>query len=589
MQLTALEGVREITRAVTRLTEAFPLLEKGFGSPPGSESPEVLLSFCELQAGPPAHYFIGFSRPPHSWRACIVQTSMVAKGINRHYASVVAADDRGHRWLMHDGRLKLKSGLLKMEEMEVAGLRARDTVGFSDKKKRLYYPVADLDRSPEEVARSIGEYVRICERMRRFRTGEVGDADDLRDPNELDLFEDIEVEGEDQDESSGGGHRAGPPPRKRLGNRPPNENQSVLPAQCYVFRFDGTNTWKIGWALDARKRLRRVQVHVPIHLKRPDGRAATWRRYAAVDFQTAGLAYEWEQHVLTVLLAHRVPVREQVDCSPKLIDKILGIVRDAAARNVSPPHTGQVDDEEPAPLNHQKAELEELLERLHQEAEIISALRGTFEALNRRAGDFPRSPGLRTLQLMLVTLHMEIALSLGRLWEKDDERSYSMRRAKRLLRQPEVSAELIREALESRRLIRDRQSDRAAVEPEELPAEVVDRQTKSLNAAIGAIVSRVDQLAGDAAQVHIAELRNTQLAHAAVISSAGATRKAAGQTVRTPKLEEVMRLAEATVVLIGDIQGLVLGLLQDYDESLRIHHDDAADFLARNVPQEDEE
>lgn len=101
-------------------------------------------------------------------------------------------------------------------------------------------------------------------------------------------------------------------PRPSTGPRPVDWQGTVTrscgPTNTYLFRFEGTNLWKIGFAMDVEARLREVNRHVPVELL--DGR---WILVRTQIWPSAELAYHMEQRILTELTS-QITVYERVQC-----------------------------------------------------------------------------------------------------------------------------------------------------------------------------------------------------------------------------------------------------------------------------------
>ncbi|MGN6818585.1 MAG: hypothetical protein ACTHJR_07930 [Sphingomonas sp.] len=106
---------------------------------------------------------------------------------------------------------------------------------------------------------------------------------------------------------------SGRSPRATKGPRPVDWRGTVTretgPASTYLFRFEGSHIWKIGFAANVEVRLREVNRHIPIELL--DRR---WVLIRSQPWASSELAYQMEQKVLEGLNSKRT-VYERVECS----------------------------------------------------------------------------------------------------------------------------------------------------------------------------------------------------------------------------------------------------------------------------------
>lgn len=330
MTFTSIEKTRPVASAVNRIEEVVEHLnELAGGSAKDRQRYGDLTGWSVRGTGKYTdRYLIGFTRRTRP-SGSIVQMATPVAGYNRRLTGLMATDDGGRRWLMHKGILHVsRSEWTPASQVQDTSGQEPVSVMFSDGKERSYYAVANLDQQVPAVALAVNRYVEICERIREPYDEAEEDApldegdgvdDGEADPNVLDQLE-------DPDAGDSRRHHPGPPPSTRFGNPRPTVDQSRLPADCYVFRYADSQTWKIGWALDAEKRIRRVRTHIPLHLA-PD----TWRLHDKVRFPTASQAYDVEQRVLTKVLAEFNPEREQVTCAPEQIEAVIAMMREVAA------------------------------------------------------------------------------------------------------------------------------------------------------------------------------------------------------------------------------------------------------------------
>lgn len=344
MQYTAVESARQLKVAVNHLSEMIDYLQDcANGTSEMKLRHAGLVGWAERGNAKFAdRYHIGFTRATRRGGP-IVQMATMVKGYNRRLTGLVAVDDQGRNWLMHKGRLHVAlSDWTPATLIKQRSGQEPVPVRFSDGKERSYYAVAEIDAVNASMAHAIDRYVQVCERIRR----PYDDEDDMDLPSEDgaqlpddDGLDDVPDDPDIGDSPENGRQRPGPRPGGRFGNRPPRVDQAHLPADCYVFRYENTTTWKIGWALYAKRRLRTVKAHIPLHLH-----PQSWRLYAKVRFPTANQAYDMEQRLLTEISAERGPWREQVICPIKTIHTAVATMEAAAAnaqaaalRNARPP------------------------------------------------------------------------------------------------------------------------------------------------------------------------------------------------------------------------------------------------------------
>jgi hypothetical protein len=98
------------------------------------------------------------------------------------------------------------------------------------------------------------------------------------------------------------------------GPRPTDWSSTVThstrqPASTYVFRWGGSDLWKIGWAVDPKERLATVNTHIPIELL-----SASWKLFLTQGWSDTVSAQAMEQRVLDLLTPYRT-MGERVRCS----------------------------------------------------------------------------------------------------------------------------------------------------------------------------------------------------------------------------------------------------------------------------------
>jgi hypothetical protein len=110
------------------------------------------------------------------------------------------------------------------------------------------------------------------------------------------------------DSQLGGGPTTGPPPTSWT--RQVKRDDSI-PASAYAFQFGDRLLWKIGWAQDVNERLAEVNMHVPHEVLNECWRLVLQQRWA-----DSKVAYDMEQQVLELLIAHRTK-GERTMCSQR--------------------------------------------------------------------------------------------------------------------------------------------------------------------------------------------------------------------------------------------------------------------------------
>ena len=89
------------------------------------------------------------------------------------------------------------------------------------------------------------------------------------------------------------------------------EQSADVPAFVYALRFGTYNIWKVGWAVDVRKRLKLINDHIPHEVVKDQ-----WKLVYAEPMTSKRRAYDIEQLVLKALEKCRTR-GEQVKCSEK--------------------------------------------------------------------------------------------------------------------------------------------------------------------------------------------------------------------------------------------------------------------------------
>lgn len=87
------------------------------------------------------------------------------------------------------------------------------------------------------------------------------------------------------------------------------QHSTRQPASTYVFRWGGSELWKIGWAVDPQERLSTVNTHIPVELLN-----TCWKPYLTQSWCDTVSAQAMEQRVLQLLTPYRT-MRERVRCS----------------------------------------------------------------------------------------------------------------------------------------------------------------------------------------------------------------------------------------------------------------------------------
>lgn len=95
------------------------------------------------------------------------------------------------------------------------------------------------------------------------------------------------------------------------------------PAATYLLRFEGSDIWKVGFAVDVESRLREINQHVPVELLN-----RRWLLVKTKQWPSAELAHRMEQAVLARLCDVRT-VYERVSCSGDSVE----VAWDEAAAN----------------------------------------------------------------------------------------------------------------------------------------------------------------------------------------------------------------------------------------------------------------
>lgn len=97
----------------------------------------------------------------------LVELNVPFIGNNPNVQGVVAVDPQGDRWLLHHGRLHPGTRRVSADEFgAVAGPAHEVLVDFKDGSARRYFRVADIDAEPMRMRAQLGDFLRLCERVR---------------------------------------------------------------------------------------------------------------------------------------------------------------------------------------------------------------------------------------------------------------------------------------------------------------------------------------------------------------------------------------------------------------------------------------
>ncbi|MFG1210921.1 hypothetical protein V5F72_00690 [Xanthobacter flavus] len=116
---------------------------------------------------PPNKYWNVFGQQPTRLRQnMLVEINPPGSGKNLSRQGVVARDQRGHKWLLHQGRLHPRGMRITEDRFDaVAGTR-RLKVRYADDTVVSCHPVTNLDQPADGVQRDVAAFIDLCARVR---------------------------------------------------------------------------------------------------------------------------------------------------------------------------------------------------------------------------------------------------------------------------------------------------------------------------------------------------------------------------------------------------------------------------------------
>jgi len=116
---------------------------------------------------PPDKYWNVFGQQPMRLRQnMLVEINPPSRGKNLNRQGVLARDDRGHRWLLHQGRLHPRGMRVTEEKFDAIATARRVKVRYAGGTVAACHPVADLDQPAAQVQHDVAVFIDLCSRVR---------------------------------------------------------------------------------------------------------------------------------------------------------------------------------------------------------------------------------------------------------------------------------------------------------------------------------------------------------------------------------------------------------------------------------------
>lgn len=122
-----------------------------------------------------------FGQIPASFRSnIVVEIKPPRKGKDANLQGGFATDDKGRRWVLHQGRMSVPGSRITEEAfIEATGLKPVQ-VTFQDGEHELFHPVASIDEPAAVLQEAIATFVANCARARLARVAPPAVLDALR-------------------------------------------------------------------------------------------------------------------------------------------------------------------------------------------------------------------------------------------------------------------------------------------------------------------------------------------------------------------------------------------------------------------------
>ena len=116
---------------------------------------------------PPDKYWNVFGQQPMRLRQnMLVEINPPGSGKNLNRQGVLARDDRGHRWLLHQGRLHPRGMRITEDKFDAVAAASRVKVRYADGTVAACHPVTDIDKPADQVQHDVAAFVDLCARVR---------------------------------------------------------------------------------------------------------------------------------------------------------------------------------------------------------------------------------------------------------------------------------------------------------------------------------------------------------------------------------------------------------------------------------------
>ncbi|MDN4631976.1 hypothetical protein QCD71_10660 [Sphingomonas sp. PsM26] len=104
-----------------------------------------------------------FGQQPRGFRDnIVVEINQPPSGKDTNLQAIFAVDDRGRRWLLHQGRMSVAGSRITEADFIAATGLTPTKVRFSDGSSTQYHKVADLQSPPAAVQASVATFVARC-------------------------------------------------------------------------------------------------------------------------------------------------------------------------------------------------------------------------------------------------------------------------------------------------------------------------------------------------------------------------------------------------------------------------------------------
>ena len=112
---------------------------------------------------PPDKYWNVFGQQPMRLRQnMLVEINPPGSGKNLNRQGVLAKDDRGHRWLLHQGCLHPRGMRITEDKFDAVVTARRVKVRCADGTVAGCHPVIDLDQPADQMQSDVAAFIDLC-------------------------------------------------------------------------------------------------------------------------------------------------------------------------------------------------------------------------------------------------------------------------------------------------------------------------------------------------------------------------------------------------------------------------------------------